>query len=105
LLSSSLTDDPHAPFFGRCLDENGRHSSIGKADEASVVSNLPVPKEPGQHRQRVIRQRLVDKRLLPFERFHRAAGRQVIGSIKKWGYDLWKELANSRQPMAGLLIA
>jgi hypothetical protein len=55
------------------LVRSGEPFSIRKTHKSAVMRELAVPEESRQHRQRVIGEGLIDKRLLPLKRFNGTA--------------------------------
>jgi hypothetical protein len=51
---------------------------LPNTDESAMVLDSAVPEQPRQKRKRVISQRLVDERFLPFQCFYRTATRNSI---------------------------
>jgi hypothetical protein len=49
-----------------------------------MMRDFAMPKETRKHRESLIRERLIDERLLPLKRLYGTAGRKVICAVKKW---------------------
>jgi hypothetical protein len=69
------------------------------------MRELTVPEESGKHRESLIRERLIDERLLPLKRLYGTAGGKVIGAVKKRCDNLGKQFRNGGKPARCLAIA
>ncbi|MGH9770547.1 MAG: hypothetical protein ACRD4Q_02420 [Candidatus Acidiferrales bacterium] len=58
--------------------------------ESAVMRQFAVPKEPRQHRERVLCEHRVDERFLTHEGSGRAAGGQCIPLVECRLCDLWE---------------
>src|SRR6516225_1692672 len=62
---SSLQSHDAFPGFG--LDSDGRTRAADQAHKSAVVRDGAIPEQPSKQSERVLRQKLVDKQLLPFQ--------------------------------------
>jgi hypothetical protein len=62
----------------------------GDVNESAVITDFTVSEETRQHRQGMIRKRLIDERLLPLQCLHSATGRQIVRIVQKRRDDLGK---------------
>ena len=46
-----------------------RHQTCARIEKTTMVAQLPVAKEPGEHGEGAHSERLIDKWFLPFQRF------------------------------------
>ena len=68
---SSLQPDDASP--GLRLNSHGFTGAADQAYKPAVVRDRAIPDQPSEQRERVLRQKLVDKQLLPFQSLHCAA--------------------------------
>ena len=67
-----------------------------QVDEAPMIADFPVTKQPGEQGQRVLREGLVDKWFLPFQGSRGATAWLVV--IVEAGIDyLWEQLGHRSQ--------
>jgi len=68
------------------------------------MRDFAMSKETRKHRESLIRERLIDERLLPLKRLYGTAGGQVICAVKKWCDNLGKQFRNGGKPASGLSL-
>ena len=93
-----FTNDSASPRFSprRVINVQGLDSLVGNTKERPMDIQFAVAEESRKQGQRMTRQRLIDKRFLPFQRFRGAATRSGV-FIECRICDFGKEFAGCAQ--------
>jgi uncharacterized membrane protein YgcG len=79
-------------------DRQWRHSTVRRVDKPTVIGQLPMPKQTGQHRQRMISQSLIDERFLALKGFSSAASGKFVNAVQQGRDDLGKQFSKGGEP-------
>jgi hypothetical protein len=82
-----------------------RDPAVHQVDEPAVERDFAMPEKAGQHCQGMIRKRLIDEGLLPFQCLDSATGRQIVRIIQMRSDDLGKQFSNGWKSAARFSIA
>src|SRR6266849_11003816 len=95
---SSSKRAPH-----RRIGRKGLHAAPGHVDESAVVGDRAMPKQSCQQRQRMVGERRIYERLLPFQRFHGAAAWQPV-VVERWLDQFREQFGDSSQTGSRALV-